>query len=82
MSRRDPLSQAQKLEEKIKQMQERQKQYIEQAQREIGKYLMETWDIEDINQAKEVIDVLKTDAEQYFTNESEDNIEKTKVLSG
>jgi len=81
MSRRDPLSQAQKLEEKIKQMQERQKQYIEQAQREIGKYLMETWDIEDINQAKEVIDVLKTDAEQYFTNESEDNVEKTKVLS-
>lgn len=82
MSRRDPLSQAQKLEEKIKQMQERQKQYIEQAQKEIGKYLMETWDIEDINQAKEVIDVLKTDAEKYFTNESEDNIEKTKVLSG
>ncbi|UOR14097.1 hypothetical protein [Halobacillus amylolyticus] len=81
MTKRDPLSQAQKLEEKIKQMQNRQKHYIEKAQKEIGQYLMDTWDIEDIDQAKEVIDSLKGNAQQYFENESKDVQEKTEVLN-
>jgi len=71
MAKRDPLSQAQKLEEQIKKMQEKQRNYIEKAEKEIGNYLMETWDIEDIQQAKEVIDYLKEYADDYFKKDTQ-----------
>jgi len=73
MAKRDPLSQAQKLEEKINEMKEKQQQYIEKAEREVGSYLMSKWDIEDIDQAKEVIDYLVNDAADYFKSVSKDN---------
>jgi len=73
MSKRDPLSQAQKLDGQIKKMQEKQKRYIEKAEKEIGNYLMETWDIEDIQQAKEVIDYLKEYADNYFEKDTKVN---------
>lgn len=73
LARRDPLTQAQKLEEKIKEMREKQQQYIEKAEREIGSYLMKKWQIEDIEQAKEVIDYLEEHVEEYFNNDSKEN---------
>jgi hypothetical protein len=69
MARKDPLSRAQEIEEQIKKLQEKQRKYIEQAQKEIGQYLMETWDIEDIEQAKLLIDEFKEEAKKYFNNE-------------
>jgi len=48
MARKDPLSRAQEIEEQIKKLQEKQRKYIEQAQKEIGQYLMETWDIRGV----------------------------------
>lgn len=69
MARKDPLSRAQEIEEQIKKLQEKQRKYIEQAQKEIGQYLMETWDIEDIEQAKWLIDEFKEEARKYFNDE-------------
>ncbi|PDM40513.1 hypothetical protein CN643_08630 [Parageobacillus yumthangensis] len=69
MARKDPLSRAQEIEEQIKKLQEKQRKYIEQAQKEIGQYLMETWDIEDIEQAKLLIDEFKEEAKKYFNDE-------------
>lgn len=66
MARRDPLSRAQEIEEQIKKLQEKQRKYIEKAQREIGQYLMKTWDVEDIEQAKLLIDKFKEEAKKYF----------------
>lgn len=57
--KKDPLSKVQQIEEQIKKLQEKQKQYIEKAQKEIGRYLMETWDIEDVDQAKLLIEKAK-----------------------
>lgn len=73
MARRDPLEQAQKLDEKIKEMKEKQQQYIEKAEREIGNYLMDKWEIEDIEQAKEVIDYLENQVHGYFQNKEQKN---------
>jgi hypothetical protein len=69
MAKKDPLSRAQQIEEQIKKLQEKQRQYIEKAQKEIGQYLMETWDIEDIEQAKFLIEKFKEEAKKYFTKE-------------
>lgn len=80
MSKRDPLSQAQKLEEKIKEMQKKQQDYIAKAEREIGKHLMIEWDIEDIEQAKEIIETLKPDVEKLFKKESQEE-SKHEVLN-
>ncbi|KQB91453.1 hypothetical protein GEPA3_3574 [Geobacillus sp. PA-3] len=80
MARKDPLSRAQEIEEQIKKLQEKQRKYIEQAQKEIGQYLMETWDIEDIEQAKLLIDEFKEEAKKYFgsgQNTEESNGQKT-----
>lgn len=66
MSKKDPIAQAQNLEKKIKEMQEKQQRYIEKAQREIGEYLMNTWDLEDIQQSKLLIDKLKNQAQNHF----------------
>lgn len=75
------MSQAQKLDEKIKEMQERKRKYITKAQREIGEYLMTTWDIEDIDDAKKVIDALKDNANQLFNNEIEVNENEAEASS-
>lgn len=68
MARRDPLSRAQEIEEQIKKLQEKQRKYIEKAQREIGQYLMKTWDVEDVEQAKLLIDKFKEEAKKYFSS--------------
>lgn len=78
MSKRDPISQAQNLEKKIKEMQEKQQRYIEKAQREIGEYLMNTWDVEDIQQSKLLIDKLKDQAQDYFKENHQGNNENNK----
>ena len=66
MTKKDPITQAQNLEKKIKEMQEKQQRYIEKAQKEIGEYLMRTWDLEDVQQSKVIIDKLKEQAQDYF----------------
>lgn len=80
MSKRDPISQAQKLEEKIKEMERKKQEYIEKAEKEIGKFLMKEWEIEDIKQAKDIITQLKKNVDEIFNNNSRDT-SKHKVLN-
>ncbi|WP_307273689.1 hypothetical protein [Peribacillus sp. V2I11] len=44
------------IEEQIKRLKEKQKRILNNTQREIGKYLMDSWEVEDVNEAKELID--------------------------
>jgi predicted amidohydrolase len=80
LSKRDPISQAQKLEEKIKEMQRRQRNYIEKAEKEIGNYLMKEWGVEDIQQAKKIIKELKPNVDNMFNYQSKDEL-KHEVLN-
>jgi hypothetical protein len=82
MSVKNPLEQAQKLEEQIKRLQEKQRNYIERAQKELGQYLMEQWEIEDIDQAKEVIAALRGEARNYFKTDVKKETTKVEVLTG
>ena len=70
MARADSLQKAKEIEEQIKKLQEKQKRYIEKAHKEIGKYLMDAWDIEDIDQAKKIIDLFKDEVKKIFNEES------------
>lgn len=66
MAKKSKLGQVQKLEEQIKELREKQKRIIEQAQKEIGEYLMDSWEVEDIDQAKVLIDRFKEEAKSSF----------------
>jgi hypothetical protein len=44
------------IEEQIKRLKEKQKRILNNTQREIGKYLMDSWEVEDVNEAKGLID--------------------------
>ncbi|MEC0238192.1 DUF6437 family protein [Paenibacillus kribbensis] len=72
-TKKSSLAQVQKIEEQIKELREKQKQLVEKAQSEIGEYLMETWQVEDIEMAKKMIDKFKDEARASFT--SSDKIE-------
>ena len=59
MSKPNTKDQILSIEEQIKRLKEKQKRILTNSQKEIGKYLMETWEVEDINEAKRIIDSLK-----------------------
>ncbi|MBK5502620.1 hypothetical protein [Peribacillus sp. TH14] len=44
------------IEEQIKRLKEKQKRILNNTHREIGKYLMDSWEVEDVNEAKGLID--------------------------
>ncbi|MDR6726116.1 hypothetical protein J2W91_004622 [Paenibacillus amylolyticus] len=66
MAKKSKLGQVQKLEEQIRELREKQKKIIEQAQKEIGEYVMDSWEVEDIEQAKILIDKFQEDAKNSF----------------
>lgn len=61
------------IEEQIKRLKEKQKRILNSTQREIGKYLMDSWEVEDVNEAKELIDSfnnqVKSLSEAFFSKE-------------
>lgn len=71
MAKKSKLGQVQKLEEQIKELREKQKKIIEQAQKEIGEYVMDSWEVEDIDQAKRLIDKFQTEAKTAFSKSEE-----------
>lgn len=73
MARKSKLGQVQKLEEQIRELREKQRKIIEQAQKEIGEYVMESWEVEDIEQAKKLIDKFQAEAKASF-NKIENNM--------
>lgn len=68
MAKKSKLGQVQKLEEQIRELREKQKKIIEQARKEIGEYVMESWDVEDIEQAKKLINKFQDEAKASFRN--------------
>ncbi|QNR70541.1 hypothetical protein IAQ67_29425 (plasmid) [Paenibacillus peoriae] len=73
MAKKSKLGQVQKLEEQIRELREKQKKIIELAQKEIGEYLMDSWEVEDIEQAKKLIDKFKQEAKASFNNSDAGN---------
>ncbi|MFD4930175.1 hypothetical protein ACFWMS_14805 [Peribacillus butanolivorans] len=64
------------IEEQIKRLKEKQKRILNSTQREIGKYLMDSWEVEDVNEAKELIDSfnnqVKSLSEASFSKEDKE----------
>lgn len=63
------LARKQDMQEKIKELEAKAKEYEEQAERELGKHLLKQWEVRsDVDSAKvyEVIDLLKDEAKKYL----------------
>ncbi len=52
MSKPNTKDQILSIEEQIKRLKEKQKRILTNSQKEIGKYVMDTWEVEDVNEAK------------------------------
>jgi septation ring formation regulator EzrA len=59
MAKQNTKEQIITIEEQIKKLKEKQKRILTNTQREIGKYVMESWAVEDVHEAKKLIDSLK-----------------------
>ncbi|SMQ86637.1 hypothetical protein SAMN05444673_6636 [Bacillus sp. OV166] len=74
------------IEEQIKKLKEKQKRILTNSQKEIGKYLMDTWGIEDVNEAKTLIDLFKDQVKVYSevasSNEEQKEEETTNKPTG
>jgi polyhydroxyalkanoate synthesis regulator phasin len=81
MAKQNTKEQIISIEEQIKKLKEKQKKILNNSQREIGKYLMNTWDVEDVNAAKALIDSLKDQVRSLDKDSSsnEDTKEKNNV---
>lgn len=67
------LAKKQDMQEKIKEMEAKVKEYEEQAEKELGKYLLKQWEVRsDVDSGKvyEVIDLLKDEAKKYLTEDN------------
>jgi hypothetical protein len=67
------------IDEQIKKLKEKQKRILTNSQKDIGKYLMEVWGMEDVNEAKILIDLFKDQVKVYSqvasSNEGQKNEE-------
>ncbi|MET3322559.1 hypothetical protein ACFWMS_23935 [Peribacillus butanolivorans] len=73
------------IEEQIKRLKEKQKRILNNTHREIGKYLMDSWEVEDVNEAKGLIDSfnnqVKSLSEASSSKEAKEDIEEEKNFS-
>jgi hypothetical protein len=70
------------IDEQIKKLKEKQKRILLNSQKEIGKHLMETWSVEDVTEAKALIDSFKDQVNSIkqvsSSEEDEEHIEEEK----
>jgi hypothetical protein len=59
MAKKNTKEQIITIEEQIKKLKEKQKRILTNSQKEIGKYVMDTWAVEDVHEAKKLIDLLR-----------------------
>ncbi|WP_121614466.1 hypothetical protein [Mesobacillus foraminis] len=59
MSKKNTKEQIVDIEEQIRRLREKQKRILTNSQKEIGKHLMEVWEIEDVEEAKMLIESFK-----------------------
>lgn len=64
------------IEEQIKKLKEQQRKILTNSQKNIGKYLMDTWEVEDINDAKVLIDLFKEQVKSFKEVSSSDEEQK------
>ncbi|MFB6803330.1 hypothetical protein ACFTQL_26925 [Peribacillus butanolivorans] len=66
------------IEEQIKRLKEKQKRILNNTHREIGKYLMDSWEVEDVNEAKGLIDSFNNQVKSLSeaSSSKEDNEEE------
>jgi len=71
------------IEEQIKKLKEKQKRILSNSQKEIGKYLMDTWEVEDVKEAKALIDTFKNQviSSSEVASSNEEKIEEEKKPS-
>lgn len=56
MTKQDTKKQIENIEEQIKKLKEKQKRILTNSQKEIGKYLMTKWEVDNVKEAKLLID--------------------------
>ncbi|MFE5430756.1 hypothetical protein [Peribacillus simplex] len=78
MVKRNTKEQILSIEEQIKKLKEKQKRILNNTQREIGKYLMDSWEVVDVNEAKELIDSFNNQVKSLSeaSSSKEDNEEE------
>ncbi|MFE4242282.1 hypothetical protein [Peribacillus butanolivorans] len=66
------------IEEQIKRLKDKQKRILNNTHREIGKYLMDSWEVEDVNEAKGLIDSFNNQVKSLSeaSSSKEDNEEE------
>jgi len=71
------------IEEQIKKLKEKQKRILSNSQKEIGKYLMDTWEVEDVKEAKALIDTFKNQviSSSEVASSNEEKIKEEKKTS-
>ncbi|MDQ6601032.1 hypothetical protein [Bacillus salipaludis] len=80
MAKHNTKEQITNIEEQIKRLKEKQKRILATSQREIGKYVMDIWGIEDVSEAKKLIDLLKDQVKVYSeVASSKENQEEDEV---
>ena len=78
MSKPNTKEQILSIEEQIKRLKEKQKRILTNSQKEIGKYVMDTWEVEDVNEAKRLIDSFK--AQVISVSEASPSSEESKTI--
>jgi hypothetical protein len=72
MAKQNTKEQITNIEEQIKRLKDKQKRILTNSQKEIGKYLMDTWEVEDVKEAKALIDLLRDQVKSYREAASSD----------
>ena len=72
MVKQNTKEQITNIEEQIKKLKEKQKRILTNSQKEIGKYLMDTWEVEGIKEAKVLIDSLRDQVKSYRESAASD----------
>lgn len=81
MMRQNTKEKIESIEEQIKKLKEKQKRIMNNSQKEIGKYLMKKWGIDDVNEAKLLIDAFKDQIQSYIEASSSKEEENTRSLN-
>ncbi|KRF64356.1 hypothetical protein ASG99_21225 [Bacillus sp. Soil768D1] len=78
MVKQNTKEQISSIEEQIKRLKEKQKRILNNTHREIGKYLMDSWEVEDVNEAKGLIDSFNNQVKSLSeaSSSKEDNEEE------
>ncbi|TCN18411.1 hypothetical protein [Mesobacillus foraminis] len=81
MPKKNTKDQIVDIEEQIRRLREKQKRILTNSQKEIGKHLMESWEIEDVEEAKALIETFKDQviSLKEVSSSTTENMERNKA---